>query len=86
VELRKNVGDWFSVEKLVQNVPNAGDDDTLHAAWRHIGDYFADRRRWDQAAAFYLKTRDPSRIEKLSGVFLRAGGFRSPAWFDRGSA
>ena len=42
----KKRGDWFSVEKLVRNVPNAGDDDTLRPAWRHIGDYFADRRRW----------------------------------------
>ena len=77
VELRKNVGDWFSVEKLVQNVPNAGDDDTLHAAWRHIGDYFADRRRWDQAAAFYLKTRDPSRIEKLAECFYALEDFEA---------
>ena len=75
VELRKNVGDWFSVEKLVRNVPNAGDDDTLHLAWRHIGDYFADRRRWDQAAAFYEKTRDPARVEKLAECFYALEDF-----------
>ena len=75
VELRKHLGDWFRVEKLVQSVPNAGDDDTLHAAWRHIGDYFADRRKWDKAAGYFRRTRDGARVPRLAECYYALEDF-----------
>ena len=78
VDLRKRLGDWFGVEKLVASVPNAGDDDALHAAWRHIGDYFADRRKWAKAAGYYRKTRDRSvAVPRLAECYYALEDFES---------
>ena len=78
VDLRKRLGDWFGVEKLVASVPNAGDDDTLHAAWRHIGDYFADRRKWAKAVGYYRKTRDRSvAVPRLAECYYALEDFES---------
>ena len=78
VDLRKRLGDWFGVEKLVASVPNAGDDDTLHAAWRHIEDYFADRRKWAKAVGYYRKTRDRSvAVPRLAECYYALEDFES---------
>ena len=51
--MRCRLGDWFRVVQLIQG--GAGDDSLLQDAYCNIGDYYADRHRWDKAVMFYTK-------------------------------
>jgi WD repeat-containing protein 35 len=64
VEMRMHLGDWFKVEKLIQ--AGAGDDSTLTLAWNNIGNYFADRQKWQKAVAYYAQAKN---VEKLVDCF-----------------
>jgi WD repeat-containing protein 35 len=61
IELRSRLGDWFRVVQLLVASgavgPNA-DDALLLQAYSHIGDYYAERQRWDKAFAFYAKGKN----------------------------
>lgn len=45
VGLRKKLGDWFRVVQLLKT-GSGGDDQQLEEAWNAIGDYYADRQKW----------------------------------------
>ena len=47
VSLRKKLGDWFKVIHLLKN-GGGGDDVQLEEAWNAVGDYYADRQKWQQ--------------------------------------
>ena len=70
IEMRMHLGDWFKVEKLVQ--VSAGDDNTLTLAWNNIGHYFADRRKWSKAVAYFAKAKN---VEKLADCFYALEDF-----------
>jgi WD repeat-containing protein 35 len=70
IEMRMHLGDWFKVEKLVQ--VGAGDDNTLTLAWNNIGHYFADRKKWSKAVAYFAKAKN---VEKLADCFYALEDF-----------
>lgn len=71
IELRMRLGDWFRVVQLVQ--AGGGNDETLTLAWNKIGDYFADRQKWDKAVQFYTQAKN---AEVLTPPVALPG----PAW------
>ena len=61
VELRMRLGDWFRVVQLI-TVSGGGDDEMLSVAYDRIGDYYADRQKWNKAYKFYSKANNVSRM------------------------
>lgn len=59
-ELRIRTGDWFRVVTLVQT--GGGDDKMLIEAWNKIGDYYAERFKWNKAATFYTQAKNLDRM------------------------
>jgi len=45
VALRKKLGDWFRVVKLLET-GSFGDDQQMEEAYSAIGDHYADRQKW----------------------------------------
>jgi WD repeat-containing protein 35 len=66
-QLRIKLGDWFRVVQLLKTWSH-GDDKLMEKAWNKIGDYFADRLKWDFAAKYYVAGRNP---EKLAECYYR---------------
>ena len=63
VSLRRKLGDWFRVVQLLKSGSGAGGDDTqLEEAWNAIGDYYADRQKWQSAVTYYHQGRNQERI------------------------
>ncbi|XP_033121645.1 WD repeat-containing protein 35-like isoform X2 [Anneissia japonica] len=61
VNLRVKLGDWFRVVQLLKS-GGGGDDTQLELAWNAIGDYFADRQKWQQAVTYYVQGRNQERL------------------------
>ncbi|KAK3580220.1 hypothetical protein CHS0354_012747 [Potamilus streckersoni] len=61
VSLRKKLGDWFRVVQLLKT-GSGGDDLQLEEAWNAIGDYYADRQKWQQAVTYYVQGRNQERL------------------------
>lgn len=40
----------------------AGDDQLLEQAWNAIGDYYADRQKWQNAVTYYVQGRNQARL------------------------
>ncbi|KAK9822841.1 hypothetical protein WJX81_001701 [Elliptochloris bilobata] len=51
LDMRARHGDWLAVERAL--VAAGGDAAALAAARNHLGNHYADRRQWAQAAALY---------------------------------
>jgi len=60
IDLRMRLGDWFRVVQLVQS--GGGDDELLTLAWNNIGDYFADRQKWDKAVQYYTQAKNAAAL------------------------
>ncbi len=67
VELRMRLGDWFRVVQLIQS-GGGGDDQVLAQAYSSIGDYYADRQKWDKAFLFYTKAKNTKALVQCSYV------------------
>ncbi|XP_071111924.1 WD repeat-containing protein 35-like isoform X1 [Haliotis cracherodii] len=63
VNLRKKLGDWFRVVQLLKT-GSGGDDLQLEEAWNAIGDYYADRQKWQQAVTYYVQGRNQERLSE----------------------
>ncbi|XP_076457078.1 WD repeat-containing protein 35-like isoform X2 [Babylonia areolata] len=61
VNLRKKLGDWFKVIHLLKH-GGGGDDVQLEEAWNAVGDYYADRQKWQQAVTYYVQGRNQERL------------------------
>ncbi|XP_013413466.1 WD repeat-containing protein 35-like [Lingula anatina] len=61
IALRKKLGDWFRVVQLLKT-GSGGDDVQLEEAWNAIGDYYADRQKWQQAVTYYVQGRNQERL------------------------
>jgi WD repeat-containing protein 35 len=59
VDLRVRLGDWFRVIQLSQH---GGDEDLMRQAWNSIGDYYADRGKWSNAAQHYVKGQNHAAL------------------------
>ncbi|XP_077990221.1 WD repeat-containing protein 35-like isoform X1 [Glandiceps talaboti] len=62
VNLRVKLGDWFRVVQLLKTGSGGGDDQQLEQAWNAIGDYYADRQKWQQAVTYYVQGRNQERL------------------------
>merc|ERR1740117_1782570 len=58
IDLRVRLGDWFRVIQL----SHGGNDDLLQQAWSSIGDYYAERGKWSNAAQYYAKARNHNAL------------------------
>merc|ERR1740117_788180 len=58
IDLRVRLGDWFRVIQLA----HGGDEDLLQQAWSSIGDYYADRGKWANAAQYYAKAQNNTAL------------------------
>jgi WD repeat-containing protein 35 len=54
IDLRRRLGDWFRVVELLQQ-GGRGDERALQEAWNKIGEYYADRQKWDKALRHFAK-------------------------------
>lgn len=62
VDLRLKLGDWFRVVQLLKTGGGGGDDQLLEQAWNAIGDYYADRQKWQNAVTYYVQGRNQARL------------------------
>eukprot|EP00658_Telonema_sp_P-2_P057526 TRINITY_DN4596_c0_g6_i3.p1 TRINITY_DN4596_c0_g6~~TRINITY_DN4596_c0_g6_i3.p1 ORF type:complete len:1179 (-),score=268.48 TRINITY_DN4596_c0_g6_i3:50-3586(-) len=60
LEMRKRLGDWFRVVQMVTQ--GYGDDRDHQLALNQIGDYYADRQKWNKAAQFYSQAKNNSKL------------------------
>lgn len=66
VKMRMKLGDWFRVLQLLQ--AEEGDDELTLTTYNKIGDYWAARSVWRNAAQFYEKA---GNREALAGVYYQ---------------
>jgi len=59
IDLRVRIGDWKRVLQLTQH---GGNEELLQQAWSAIGDYFADRGKWGNAAPHYVKAQNHAAL------------------------
>jgi WD repeat-containing protein 35 len=76
VELRARLGSWFRVVQLLEDGAGAADDERLREAWRNIGDYYADRLRWDKAAQFYREAGETASLAECLSAMEDYTGLR----------
>ncbi|XP_066268365.1 WD repeat-containing protein 35-like isoform X1 [Branchiostoma lanceolatum] len=62
VNLRVKLGDWFRVVQLLKTGSGGGEDVLLEQAWNAIGDYYADRQKWQNAVTYYVQGRNQERL------------------------
>ena len=65
VSLRKKLGDWFRVVQLLKS-GSGGDDAQLEEAWNAIGDYYADRQKWQRAVTYYVQVGQCLRLSVVT--------------------
>ena len=41
-----------------------GTDGEVEEAWNYIGDYYAERHKWEEAVAYYEKARNEGKLVK----------------------
>ncbi|DAZ96060.1 TPA: hypothetical protein N0F65_005838 [Lagenidium giganteum] len=70
IDLRQRLGDWFRVVQLVQS--GGGSDTLLVHAWNMIGEYYADRHKWDKAIKYYAQA---SNVSALAHCYYVVGDF-----------
>ncbi|EFJ27981.1 hypothetical protein SELMODRAFT_449576, partial [Selaginella moellendorffii] len=56
IHMRMKIGDWFLVEKLLENFP--GNNSLLKLTWNNIGDHFVVTQKWNDAARYYSKAKN----------------------------
>lgn len=62
MQMRIKLGDWFRVIKLLNAGGSGADDRTVNQAWNKIGDYYADRLKWETAATYYKRGGTKGRL------------------------
>uniref|UniRef100_K3WM41 Uncharacterized protein n=1 Tax=Globisporangium ultimum (strain ATCC 200006 / CBS 805.95 / DAOM BR144) TaxID=431595 RepID=K3WM41_GLOUD len=70
IDLRQRLGDWFKVVQLLQS--GGGNDTLLTHAWNMIGEYYADRHKWEKAIKYYAQA---SNISALAHCYYTLGDF-----------
>ena len=61
IQLRRKLGDWFKVLQLLKS-GGGGTDRDVEEAWNCIGDYYAERHKWDEAVQYYEKASNTERL------------------------
>ncbi|TMW62517.1 hypothetical protein Poli38472_005135 [Pythium oligandrum] len=70
IDLRQRLGDWFRVVQLVQS--GGGNDTLLVHAWNMIGEYYADRHKWEKAIKYYAQAGNTTA---LASCYYTLGDF-----------
>ncbi|GAB6028434.1 WD repeat-containing protein 35 [Chamberlinius hualienensis] len=68
ISLRRKLGDWFRVVQLLKSGSTNTDDTVYIEAWNAIGDYYADRQRWEEAVKYYEQSFNHKQL--LEGYFI----------------
>lgn len=61
IGLRRKLGDWFKVLQLLKG-GGGGTDKEVEEAWNYIGDYYAERHKWEEAVQYYEKSRNEDQL------------------------
>ncbi|RHY35208.1 hypothetical protein DYB32_000267 [Aphanomyces invadans] len=70
IELRKRLGDWF--RDFTGCRAGGGDDILLNHAWNMIGEYYADRHKWEKAIKYYAQANN---VPALVQCYYTLGDF-----------
>lgn len=70
IDLRQRLGDWFRVVQLVQ--AGGGHDALLTHAWNMIGEYYADRHKWEKAIKYFAQA---GNVSALTHCYYTLGDF-----------
>lgn len=70
IQLRKRLGDYNGVAKLLQT--GGGDDSLMRDVADKIGEYYADRLNWKKAAEYFKSSHN---FERLSECYYRLENF-----------
>lgn len=54
-----------------------GDDQLLEQAWNAIGDYYADRQKWQNAVTYYVQGRNQERLAECYYMLEDYNGLES---------
>jgi|TARA_B110000305_G_C19421509_1_gene631176 WD repeat-containing protein 35 len=54
--MRRKLGDWPRVVQLIEQ--GAGNDEELKKAYKNLGDYSAERSKWNKAVKYYQTAQD----------------------------
>lgn len=60
LSLRMRLGDWFRVVQLANS--GGGNDEMMFKAWSNIGEYYADRQKWNKAKRYFSKAKNIRRL------------------------
>jgi len=60
IDLRMKFGNWFKVEKLLQN--GGGNDEMLIQSWNKMGDYYSDRQMLTKAVQYYAQAKNTEQL------------------------
>lgn len=61
IGLRKTLGDWFKVLQLLKS-GSTGSDVEMREAWKFIGQFFADRSKWEEATQYFEKSQSTRHL------------------------
>lgn len=56
VQMRVKIGDWFRVLQMIRE--GSGYDETLLKITDELGNFYAEKFKWDRAAEFYLLSKN----------------------------
>ena len=56
IQLRMKIGDWFKLGQMLKE--GSGYDDVLQIAYNALGDYYADRFKWEKAVVYYTMSKN----------------------------
>ena len=51
LDMRQKLGDWPRVVQIIEQ--GSGNDESLTKAYKHLGDYSAERGKWTKAVKYY---------------------------------
>lgn len=72
IQLRMKLGDWFKVVQMIKE--GSGYDDILQIAYNELGNYYADRFKWNKAANYYSLAKN---YEGMIEAFFNIEDFES---------
>eukprot|EP00472_Partenskyella_glossopodia_P003555 CAMPEP_0197515860 /NCGR_PEP_ID=MMETSP1318-20131121/846_1 /TAXON_ID=552666 /ORGANISM="Partenskyella glossopodia, Strain RCC365" /LENGTH=784 /DNA_ID=CAMNT_0043064331 /DNA_START=21 /DNA_END=2375 /DNA_ORIENTATION=- len=60
IAMRMKLGDWFRVVQLVNS--GAVNDEMITKSWNNIGEYYAERQKWNKAKRYFSKSRNLEKV------------------------
>jgi WD repeat-containing protein 35 len=76
IELRVRLGDWF---RVIQLASTGEHDALLSRAYEEVGDYYADRGKWQHAAKYYKSANNNEKLVKAYYILEEYDGLNAVA-------